>query len=98
MTPDAHAPAGTRRYLGIFAVQVLLTGAAIGIAMIPGHPHAIFIALIAIMITNAAWVALNFMHLRWETRGLRRMVGIPLVFLAVYAIALTLEAAWRHLQ
>ena len=95
---DAQAQAGTRRYLGIFAVQLILTGIAIGVAVIPDHPHGIFVALLGIMVVNAAWVALNFMHLGQEAPGLRRMVSLPLILLVVYAIALTLEAAWRHFQ
>ena len=95
---DPTAPAGARRYLGIFAIQLLLTGLAIGVALIPGHPHEVFVALTAIMVVNASWVALNFMHLRSETPGMRRLVSAPLIVLGVYAIVLTLEAAWRHLQ
>lgn len=85
-------------YLRFFAVQVGLTALEIGVAMVKNHPHQVTTALIALMLVNGAFVALNFMHLRWEGRGLRLTVAVPLAMPVIYALVLVSEGIWRSLK
>jgi caa(3)-type oxidase subunit IV len=96
MDPSESRPAPN--YLRFFAIQLALTALEIGVAMVKGHPHRVTAALIALMLVNAAFVALNFMHLRWESRGLRLTVVVPLAMPVVYALALVSEGIWRSLK
>lgn len=88
----------TSSYLRFFAVQLALTALEIGVAMVKDHPQQVAAALIALMIVNATFVAFNFMHLRWESPGLRRTVMVPLLFPVLYALVLISESAWRSLK
>jgi len=85
-------------YLRFFVVQLALTALEIGVATIKNHPHRVTAALIALMLVNAAFVALNFMHLRWESRTLRTIVTGSLGLPVLYALVLITEGVWRSFK
>ena len=86
-----------RQYLAIFAVLSVLTVLEVAVAYVHGHKHAVMAALFGLAVVKAACVALFFMHLKWETRILRGIVVVPLLFPVLYALVLITEAAWRRL-
>ena len=98
MDPSSQAVPQHPNYLRFFVVQLVLTALEVGVAMVKHHPHRVTAALIALMLVNAAFVALNFMHLRWEGRGLRLSVAVPLAMPVLYALVLITEGIWRSLK
>jgi cytochrome c oxidase subunit 4 len=86
-----------RQYLVIFGVLALLTALEVGVAYVEGHRHAVIAALFGLALVKAAFVALYFMHLKWESRVLRLTVAIPLSLPVLYALVLITEAIWRRL-
>jgi cytochrome c oxidase subunit 4 len=92
-TPVSHR----RQYLTIFLVLFVLTVLEVGVAYVHGHKREVIAALFGLALVKAACVALFFMHLKWETRVLRAIVVIPLMFPVLYAVVLISEAIWRRL-
>jgi heme/copper-type cytochrome/quinol oxidase subunit 4 len=82
------------RALGILGGLLAFGAAEVAVALLGGR--AATGILIALMIAQAAFFALFSMHLRDETRGLRRMAALPMIIAAVYALVLVAESAWRH--
>lgn len=84
-----------KQYLMVFVALVVLTALELGVVyMIRGTP--LVVALVGLALAKAMAVALYFMHLRDETRWLRRLVGLPLLtFPPLYAIVLIAEALFR---
>ena len=62
------------------------------IALVP-----LFLALSGLALVKASCVGLFFMHLKYETKILRRSVAIPMSIPAFYALVLIAEGAWRRL-
>lgn len=93
---SAHA-VNRRQYWVIFVVLGVLTALEVGVAYIHEHRQVVFATLVALAITKAAFVALFYMHLSWETKVLKWMVAIPLALPALYAVVLITEAVWRRL-
>jgi cytochrome c oxidase subunit IV len=87
-----------RQYLAIFAALFLLTVVEVGVAYVQGHRPAVMFVLFALAVVKAACVALFFMHLKWETRVLRGLVVVPLMFPVLYALVLITEGIWRRLD
>lgn len=95
--PHDAASSHARQYLAIFAVLTLLTVLEVGVAYVQGHRHAVMTALFGLAVVKAAFVALFFMHLKWESRVLRLLVVIPLSLPVLYALVLITEGIWRRL-
>jgi cytochrome c oxidase subunit 4 len=79
---------GALSFLTVLEVGVVYTG-------IPKTP--LFVALSGLALVKATLVGLFFMHLKHETKILRRTVAIPMSIPAFYALILIAEGAWRRL-
>ena len=86
-----------KEYWTIFVVLFVLTILEVGVvyAGVPRTP--LFLALSGLAIVKATCVGLFFMHLKYETKILRRTVAIPMSLPAFYALILIAEGAWRRL-
>jgi caa(3)-type oxidase subunit IV len=86
-----------KEYWTIFGALFALTILEVGVVYmhIPSTP--LFIALSGLAIVKATLVGLFFMHLKHETKILRRSVAIPMSIPAFYALVLIAEGAWRRL-
>ncbi len=82
------------RALGILGVLVVFGAAEVAVAL--RVEHGATGILVALMVAQTAFFALFSMHLREETRALRRMVAVPMIIAALYALVLVAESAWRH--
>jgi caa(3)-type oxidase subunit IV len=82
------------RALGILGVLVAFGAIEVAVAL-EVHRGTTGI-LILLMIAQTAYFALFSMHLREETRALRRMVAAPMLIAAIYALVLVADAVWRH--
>ena len=89
------AQATRRSYLLIFLVLALLTALEVGVTYSGMNKRAMIWLLISMAVSKAALVALFFMHLKSETRGLRLSVLIPISLPALYALILVAETSWR---
>ena len=83
------------QYLKVFGILVLFTALEIGVVYTGLARGLIISALVGLALAKAGAVALYFMHLKLETRALRAVVGLPLVFPPLYAVVLMLESAWH---
>ena len=84
-----------KEYIVIFFVLTVLTGIEVALKYIP-RPRGVMIGfLIALALAKATIVALFYMHLKSETRSLKLVVGIPLMFPALYAVVLIIESIAR---
>ncbi len=84
-----------KEYVVVFFVLTLLTGLEVGLKYMNLSRTALIGGLIALALAKATAVALFFMHLKSETRTLKLVVGIPLLFPALYAIVLISESIYR---
>ena len=87
-TAAAHAPHGAveqheePNYIAVFIYLALLTAAELGVYGL-GLPKSVMIgALVALALAKAALVAMYFMHLAMERKGLWVVAVIPLVIVA----------------
>jgi len=87
-TAAVHAPHGAVEhhdgpsYIAVFIYLTLLTGAELGVYGM-GLPKTVMVgALVALALTKAALVAMFFMHLAMERKGLWIIAVIPLVIVA----------------
>ena len=87
-------PGSGRRALGILAGLVAFGAVEVAVAM--ARPAGTTTILVLLMIAQTSFFALFSMHLREETRALRRMVAAPMVISAVYALVLIADSVWRH--
>ncbi|HJZ85007.1 MAG TPA: cytochrome C oxidase subunit IV family protein [Polyangia bacterium] len=88
-----------KQYMVIFLVLFVLTILELAVVKMPAIGRTpMFIALIALAVSKAAFVGLYYMHLKHETRILKLTIAIPLCTPAVYALILIAEAAWRRLS
>ena len=84
-----------KEYFVIFIVLTVLTGIEVGLSY-SGIGRGMLIAgLIALAIAKATLVAMFYMHLKSETRSLKLVIGIPMLFPALYAVVLIVEAIAR---
>ena len=87
-TAAAHAPHGAVEhhegpsYLAVFIYLTLLTAAELGVYGL-GLPQTVMVgALVALALAKAALVAMFFMHLAMERKGLWVVAVVPLVIIA----------------
>jgi len=102
VSADAHsteAPAGHRltamQTWLVLGVLMVLTGLEVLVAMSHGAHGLVTVALFALAIAQAAYFALVAMGLGGETGTMNRLVAIPLVIAAFYALVLCADAVWR---
>lgn len=84
-----------KEYIVIFFVLTVLTGIEVALKYIPMPRGVLIGALIVLALTKATIVAMFYMHLKSETRSLKLVVGIPLMFPALYAVVLIIESIAR---
>ena len=90
------AHANKKRYLVIFFVLTALTAIEVLVAKVLNGQRGVMIALlIALAVTKAGFVAMFFMHLSTERRGLKMAVGLPMLFPPLAATVLIIEAIAR---
>ncbi len=93
------AHASRKQYVGIFLALAVLTGLEVGLVKMPGiAKDLMIIGLVSLAVVKAALVALFFMHLKWETKVMKWMVGIPICTPAVYACVLIADAISRRIH
>ncbi|HLX37868.1 MAG TPA: cytochrome C oxidase subunit IV family protein [Candidatus Binataceae bacterium] len=85
-TAAAHAPGAVEHegpnYVAVFIYLTLLTGAELGVYGL-GLPKAVMVgALVALALAKATLVAMYFMHLAIERKGLWVVAATPLVIIA----------------
>lgn len=99
MAEAAHAEhhATRKTYVGIFLALGVLTALEIALVKTPGIGKDSMVAgLVLLAVVKATLVGLYFMHLKWETKVMKWMVGVPLATPAVYAVVLIADAMWRR--
>jgi caa(3)-type oxidase subunit IV len=84
-----------KEYFIIFIVLTVLTGVEVGLKYTPISRGVLIGALIALALAKATCVALFYMHLKSETRSLKLIVGLPMLFPALYAVVLIIESIAR---
>jgi cytochrome c oxidase subunit 4 len=84
-----------KEYFVIFVVLTLLTAIEVGINYM-GLGRGMKIAgLISLALAKAVLVAMFYMHLKSETKSLKLVIGIPMLFPALYAVVLIVESIAR---
>ncbi|HEX2572008.1 MAG TPA: cytochrome C oxidase subunit IV family protein [Polyangia bacterium] len=85
-----------KKYLIVFVALTALTALEVAVAQVLKEQRATMIALlISLALVKAGCVALYYMHLADERRGLKLTVGIPMLFPPIYAVVLIIEAIAR---
>ena len=84
-----------KEYVVIFLVLTVLTAIEVGLKYVPIARNVMIGGLIALALAKATCVAMFFMHLKSETRSLKLVVGIPMLFPALYAVVLIIESIAR---
>jgi cytochrome c oxidase subunit 4 len=86
-----------KEYWMVFGALSVLTVLEVGVVYLGVPKTPLFIALSGLALVKATLVGLFFMHLKHETKILRRTVAIPMSIPAFYALILIAEGAWRRL-
>ena len=84
-----------KEYIVIFVVLTVLTAIEVGIKYMSVGRSMMITGLVALALAKATCVALFYMHLKSETRSLKMVVGIPMLFPALYAVVLIVESIAR---
>jgi cytochrome c oxidase subunit IV len=92
----AHKP-NRKEYWVIFLVLFVLTVIEVGITYLGLGKSQLVWMLVFLAVSKAAIVALFYMHLKHETRGLKLTIAIPLSLPGIYALVLIAETASRLL-
>lgn len=99
MSDNTHATghkSHKKKYLIVFVVLTALTALEVAVAQVLKEQRSTMIGLlIALALVKAGFVALYYMHLADERRGLKLTVGIPMLFPPLYAVVLIIEAIAR---
>lgn len=93
-----HAARVRREVAAIFAVLVAITLVEVVVSRLSVGRGAVMAALVGLAIAKAGLLGFFFMHLRHETRVLRRTVLWPLVGFALYGIGMAVDGVWRMLR
>jgi cytochrome c oxidase subunit 4 len=95
-TPSAGHHSSKKKYFVVFVALTALTLLEVAVAQVLKEQRGTMIALlVALALVKAGCVALYYMHLADERRGLKLTVGIPMLFPPIYAIVLIVEAIAR---
>jgi cytochrome c oxidase subunit 4 len=84
-----------KTYIVMFFVLTVLTGIEVGLKYMPISRGMLIAGLISLALAKATLVALFYMHLKSETRSLKMVVAIPMMFPALYAVVLIVESIAR---
>ena len=79
----------------VFLVLTVLTAIEIAIKYMSISRSAMITGLIGLAISKAVCVAMFYMHLKSETRSLKLVIGIPMLFPFLYACVLIVESMAR---
>jgi caa(3)-type oxidase subunit IV len=84
-----------KEYIVVFFVLTVLTAIEVGIKYM-GLPRGLMITgLVGLALSKAVCVALFYMHLKTETRSLKLVIGVPMLFPFLYAVVLVAESIAR---
>jgi caa(3)-type oxidase subunit IV len=86
-----------KEYWMVFGALFALTVLEVGVVYLGVPKTPLFLALSGLAVVKASLVGLFFMHLKHETKILRRSIAIPMSIPAFYALVLIAEGAWRRL-
>ncbi len=84
-----------KEYIVMFFVLTALTGIEVGLKYMPIARGMLIAGLITLAVGKATLVALFYMHLKSETRSLKMVIAIPMLFPALYAVVLIVESIAR---
>jgi caa(3)-type oxidase subunit IV len=84
-----------KEYVVVFVVLTVLTALELGIKYLSISRTAMITGLIGLALSKAICVAMFYMHLKTETRSLKLVIGIPMMFPALYAVVLIVESIAR---
>jgi caa(3)-type oxidase subunit IV len=84
-----------KEYFVVFVVLTLLTAIEVAIKYLSISRSAMIIGLVGLALSKATCVALFYMHLKTETRALKLVITIPMLFPALYAVVLIAESVAR---
>ncbi len=91
MTPGRAHP----NYTAVWMWLLALFGVGLGASLVPGARAVGLVVIFATAFAKALLVALNFMHLRFESGLIYAIALIPLVFAAILAVALFPDFVWH---
>jgi caa(3)-type oxidase subunit IV len=92
MTGSAHP-----NYTAIWIWLLALLGVGLAASLLPGGRGVALAVIFATAVAKALLVALNFMHLRWETGLVYAIALVPIVFAAILTVALFPDFVWHAL-
>jgi caa(3)-type oxidase subunit IV len=84
-----------KEYFYVFIVLTVLTAIEVAIKYVGISRSAMIVGLIGLALSKAVCVALFYMHLKSETRSLKLVIAIPMLFPALYAVVLIVESIAR---
>ena len=84
-----------KTYLYTAIVLAILTVLELGVYQLPLVKISQIVLLLAFAITKMMLVALIYMHLRYETKALRRILFIPMPAAILFAWALMYDLPFR---
>jgi cytochrome c oxidase subunit 4 len=79
----------------VFVVLIVLTALELGVVYLHVGKWPLISALILLALAKAYTVAMYYMHLKGETKIMKFMVYLPMMFPALYAVVLMCEAIAR---
>ena len=82
-------------YTAVWIWLMALLGVGLAASLLPGGRTIGLVVIFAAAFAKALLVALNFMHLRWETGLIYAIALIPVVFIAILAVALFPDFVWH---
>lgn len=82
-------------YTAVWLWLIALLGVGLGASLVPGGRAVGLVVIFATAFTKALLVALNFMHLRFESGLIYAIALVPVVFAAILAIALFPDFVWH---
>jgi caa(3)-type oxidase subunit IV len=82
-------------YTAVWIWLLALLGIGLAASLLPGGRGIAVVVIFATAVVKALLVALNFMHLRFETGLIYALALVPLVFAAILAVALFPDFVWH---
>lgn len=82
-------------YTAVWLWLVALLGVGLGASLVPGGRAVGLVVIFATAFAKALLVALNFMHLRFESGLIYAIALVPVVVVAILAIALFPDFVWH---
>jgi len=82
-------------YTAVWLWLLALLGVGLAASLLPGGRVVALAVVFATAFVKALLVALNFMHLRFESRVIYAIALAPLVFAAILALALFPDFVWH---